>query len=256
MLRFVVLFCLTTVVAHGADTPDYDREARIAEQIEPQIFDGEAVWLNDGERAFLSIHMEADEPKGAVLLLHGRDVNPEDLNVVGPMRVGLVDEGWSTLALQMPVLEKGHKYDDYLPILGYAHGRIEAGIAWLGEQGYEVIVLAGHSCGAHMAHHWLSEKGDDTIQGYVAMGAGATDYGQTLKTPFPFADMSVPILDIYGSEEFPRPLAMVAQRAELLRMNANPASTQVVVEGADHYFHDHGEDLTAAVADWLNGIDF
>ncbi len=241
---------------HGADTPDYDREARIAEQIEPQIFDGEAVWLSDGEREFLSIYMEEDEPKGAVVLLHGRDVNPEDLNVVGPMRVGLVDEGWSTLALQMPVLEKGHKYYDYLPILGHAHGRIEAGLAFLRDQGFEVIVLAGHSCGAHMANHWLNTNGDGSIQGYVAMGLGATDYGQELKTPFPLANMRVPVLDIYGSEEFPRPLSMVALRADMLKENGNPASRQEVIEGADHYFHDHGEALTEAVAAWLNGTSF
>ena len=208
--------------------------------------------MSDGERDFLSIFLEADEPRGAVVLLHGRDVNPEDLNVVGPMRVGLADEGWSTLALQMPVLEKGHKYYDYLPILHYAHPRIEAGLAYLREQGYETVVLAGHSCGAHMANDWLNANGDDAIQGYVAMGLGATDYGQELKTPFPLANMKVPVLDVYGSEEFPRPLSMVESRAAMLQQNGNPGSRQEMIDGADHYFHDHGEELTEAVAAWLN----
>ncbi len=256
MHRYLLLLCLLTLPVHGADSPDYGREARIAEQIEPQIFDGEAVWLNDGERDFLSIYLEADEPKGAVLLLHGRDVNPEDLNVIGPMRVGLADEGWATLALQMPVLEKGHTYYDYLPILGYAHPRIESGISFLRQQGLETVVLAGHSCGAHMANDWLNANGDDAIQGYIAMGLGATDYGQDLKTPFPIADMSVPVLDIYGSEEFPRPLSMVDSRLEMLRQNGNPGSHQEVVQGANHYFQDYGETLTEAVATWLNSTDF
>ena len=45
MKRFIPLLCLWAFTAHGADIPDFDREARIAEQIEPQIFDGEAVWF-------------------------------------------------------------------------------------------------------------------------------------------------------------------------------------------------------------------
>ncbi len=242
--------------ARGADTPDYERERRIAMEIEPQIFDGEAVWLNTPERTFLSIYTQADEPAGAVLILHGRDTHPEGGNVAGPMRVGLVDEGWSTLALQMPVLEKGQKYYDYLSVLGFAHARIEAGLDFLREQGYRTVVLAAHSCGAHMANDWLNRRGDGAINGYVAMGLGTTDYGQELKTPFPMDSMTVPILDIYGSEEYPRPLAMVAMRAGMLEKGGHPDSTQLVVEGANHFFHDMGDALTRRVAGWLNTVRF
>ena len=254
--HFFLPLLLIMSPAHGADLPDYEREKRIAMEIEPQIFDGEAVWLNTPERPFLSIYTQADEPAGAVLVLHGRDTGPEDVNVAGPMRVGLVDGGWSTLALQMPVLEKGRKYYDYLPILGFAHARIEAGVAFLREQGYRTVVLAAHSCGAHMANDWLNRHGDGAIDGYVAMGLGATDYRQELKTPFPMDRMTVPVLDIYGSEEYPRPLAMVTMRAGMLEKNGHPDSTQLVVEGADHFFRDMGDELTRMVAGWLDTARF
>ena len=250
------ILLLPLVSASAADTPDYEREQRIAEQIEPQVFDGETIWLQANDREFLSIYTSADNPRGAVLLLHGRDVNPEDLNVIGPMRVGLVESDWSTLALQMPVLEKGHKYYDYLPILRFSHARIEAGVAYLREQGYDTVILAGHSCGAHMANDWLNTVGGESINGYIAMGSGATDHGQELKTPFPFAGLSIPVLDIYGSEEFPRPLSMVPMRLELLQQGGNPHSAQKIVQGADHYFHDHGDALTEMVADWLASSAF
>ncbi len=256
MLRQLLPLLLFSVPILAAEVPDYAREQRIAEQIEPQIFDGEAVWLTANDHDFLSIYIAADAARGAVLILHGRDVNPEDLNVVGPMRVGLSEEGWSTLALQMPVLEKGHTYYDYLPILGFAHERIEAGITWLRDQGYSTIVLTGHSCGAHMANDWLGAYGDELIDGYVAIGVGATDRGQELQTPIPFASLTVPVLDIYGSEEFPRPLGMVPERQEMIRLGGNPASEQRVVPGANHYFHGHGEALTAMVADWLQTAGF
>lgn len=250
-----ILFGLV-IPASADQIPDYEREQRIVEQIEPQIFDGEAVWLAAGDREFLSIHMQAEESKGSVIILHGRDVSPEDQNVAGPLRVGLAESGWTTLALQMPVLAKGKKYYDYLPILQYGHERIEAAIEFLRSQGESTIVLAGHSCGAHMANHWLNANGDSSIQGYIAMGLGATDAGQDLKTPFPIGNMSVPVLDIYGSEEYPRPLAMLPERQALLAKNANASSALVEVEGANHYFTDTGEQLTEQVLEWLNSARF
>ena len=188
--------------------------------------------------------------------MHGRDTSPEDQNVAGPLRVGLAEQGWTTLALQMPVLAKGKTYNDYRPILGFAHERIEAAIRFLREQGEPAVILASHSCGAHMTNDWLNANGDSTIDGYVAMGLGATDAGQPLATPFPIGNMSVPVLDVYGSLEFPRPLAMVEERRLLLQQNGHPASTQRVLEGADHYFTDDGERLTEIVADWLDSAGF
>ncbi len=256
MFRFLLPVFLLLNTGHAADVPDYAREQRIAEEIVPHLFDGEALWLTARDRTFLALYTQADEPVGAALILHGRDTHPEDGNVAGPMRVGLVEAGWSTLALQMPVLEKGKKYYDYLPILEFAHARIEAGLDFLRKQGYQTMVLAAHSCGVHMANDWLNRNGEQAIDGYVAMGLGATDQGQVLKTPFPIDRMTVPVLDIYGSEEYPRPLSMVSMRAEMLEKNGHPDSTQMVVEGAGHFFRDKGDTLTEMVANWLNTASF
>jgi pimeloyl-ACP methyl ester carboxylesterase len=255
LLLFLSCFWIFQSIAEEAQ-PDYEREQRIAQQIEPQIFDGDAVWLNDGNREFLTIHMEADEPKGSVLILHGRDVNPEDQNVVGPVRVHLAENGWSTLAIQLPVLEKGKTYYDYLPILKFAHPRIEAAIDYLRQNGEETIIVASHSCGAHMTNSWINASNQQSIQGYIAMGVGATDAGQKLQTPFPFANMTVPILDIYGTDEFPGPLSMVDDRLDLLKKNGHPATTQIAMEGADHYFHDMGGELAQQILTWLNDTNF
>lgn len=239
----------------SAVIPDYAREGRIAEQIEPDIFDGEAVWLSADGREFLSIHIPVEAAQGAVLLLHGRDVSPEEQELIGPLRVGLAEAGWTTLALQMPVLAKGGTYYDYLPILRFAHARIEAGIAYLKAQGERRIILAAHSCGAHMANDWLNHTPHPGIDGYIAMGLGTTDAGQDLRTPFPIADLDVPVLDIYGSEEFPRPLAMVPERQELLKRNGHPRSSQVRVAGAGHYFRDYGDEMVVLLGQWLDSLN-
>ena len=248
-----LLFAAASAVV--ADTlPDYERESRIAEQIEPDIFDGDAVWLSANDHDFLAIHIEVDDPKGTIVLLHGRDVSPEEQHLIGPLRVGLSEHGWNTLALQMPVLAKGKTYEDYLPIFPLARKRIDAALTFLSDQGEQRIVIAAHSCGAHMTNNWLNHNSDERIDAYIAMGLGATDAGQALQTPFPIADMRVPVLDIYGAQEFPRPLAMIPERRAMLKANGHPHSTQIEVEGANHYFHDAGEIMVERVANWLSNL--
>lgn len=257
-ISIYLFFFAVSLTVMGDELPDYEREQRLADQIVDDIFDGEPIWLEANDHQFLGIHtLNEDETNGTVIILHGRGYHPDWPEVAGPLRIGLVDAGWSTLSLQMPVLEKGKKYYDYLPLLPYAHKRIEAAIDYVKQQqGDQTIVLAAHSCGAHMANDWLNQVGDAAIDGYIILGAGATDYKQDLKTPFPFAEMQVPILDLYGEEEFPRPLAMVPERKNLLEKGGNTQSQQQLLPKADHYFHDTGEPLTEAVAQWLNSTQF
>jgi len=250
--------CMLSATLVRADSqPDYEREARLAEQIVDDIFDGEPIWLEANDHRFLGIYtVNEEQSKGTVIILHGRGYHPDWPEVAGPLRTGLIDAGWSTLSLQMPVLEKGRLYYDYLPLFKFARGRIESAIAFLEQSTDQTIILAAHSCGAHMANDWLNNSDDSKIDGYIIMGAGATDYRQTLHTPFPFADMSIPILDLYGEHEFPRPLDMVAERQALLEAGGNPGSRQIVLPGADHYFHEAGDPLTVVVSEWLNTTNF
>ena len=41
--------------------------------------------------------IEADDSKGSVILLHGRGFHPDWQDVVGPVRVALAEEGWSSV---------------------------------------------------------------------------------------------------------------------------------------------------------------
>lgn len=244
-------------IAYADGSPDYEREKRMAEQIVDNIFSGEPIWLEANEHTFLAIHtINEDAPKGSVVILHGRGYHPDWPEVAGPLRTGLVDAGWSTLSVQMPVLEKGKKYYDYLPLFQFAHQRIKASISYLREQSDLPVVLLAHSCGAHMANDWFNHNDDTSIDGYVILGAGATDYGQEIQTDFPFAKMDIPIFDLYGANEFPRPITMLSERRELLKQGGNAQSKQQSLPNADHYFHDSGPSLTQAVADWLNNTNF
>ncbi len=258
MLRSVLLSLTLALLAPGttAQASDLEREKRLSNQIVDAIFDGEPFFLTADDHEFLAIHMraDADPARGAAIILHGRGYHPNWEDVAYPLRTGLPAQGWDTLSLQMPVLEKSAKYYDYVPIFAEAHPRIEAGIAYLREQGHDNIVLIAHSCGAHMAMDWIGSAGDEAINAYVGIGMGATDYQQPMLEPFPLNEMQVPVLDIYGGEEYPAVKKMAPERLAAMRAAGNAHSEQVVVEGADHYFKGKGQALTDRVGEWLNGL--
>lgn len=235
-------------------TPDYAREQRLASEISDTIMDGEVISLNDGTQNFMGILMAAEQPRGAVIILHGRGYHADWEDVVHPLRVGLVAKGWTTLSLQMPVLEKEAKYYDYVPLFANADKRINAGIALLKQQGITNIVLAAHSCGAHMAMNWVETTGGKDIAAYVGLGMGATDYQQELLHPFPLDKLTVPVLDVYGEKDFPQVLSLAPERQALMQKAGNTHSKQMVLPDADHYYKDRGDALTAVVANWLNSL--
>ena len=235
---------------------DIEREKRIASQIVDDIFDGEPFYLQANGHKFLSIYMESetDKPKGAAIILHGRGLHPDWEQTVHPLRKGLPGHGWHTLSLQMPVLEAKAKYYEYVPIFPESFPRIEAGIKYLQDKGIKNIVLIAHSCSVHMSMAWFEKTGAPEISAYVGIGMGATDYKQPMVKPFPLDKMEIPVLDIYGAEEYPAVIRLAPGRLAAIEKAGNPKSKQLVVSGANHYFTGKGEPLLAAIAQWLDTL--
>ena len=252
----LLIFWLAAFTVSAADEPDYAREGRLADEIVDAIFDGEPEWLEANGREFLSIFTEADDNKVGVIILHGRGFHPDWGDAINPLRVGLAESGYSTLSLQMPVLEKSAKYYDYVPIFPFSHARIDAAIEYLRDLGFEKVVLVAHSCGGHMAMSWIRESGDSTIDALVGLGLGATDFRQPMTESYPLDKIKVPFLDLYGEDEFPAVLRLAAERKNQVEQNMHAASSQQVLAGSNHYFTDQGEALTEAVLEWLDSLDW
>ena len=242
-----------TVPAHFAGAQDIERERRLEAEIVDMLLDGEPVHLDAGGHPFLAIHTEAGAggPRKAVIVLHGRGFHPDWPEVAGPLRTELPEHGWETLSLQMPVLGKSARYYDYVPIFPAAFPRIRAGIEYLRERGADPVVLAAHSCSAHMAMAFVRRHGDAELDGFIGIGMGATDIGQPMREPFPLAAMSVPVLDLFGDEDYPSVPGEAPHRLAAIRAAGNPYSAQRIVPGADHFFRDMDEELVDAVVDWL-----
>ena len=194
------------------------------------------------------------------IILHGRGFHPDWQDAINPLRVGLTESGWNTLAIQMPVLEKQAKYYDYVPIFPEALPRIESAIKYAREQGNKKIILIAHSCGVHMAMAWIAaekkanEKVDKQIDAYVGIGMGATDYKQPMLNIFPLDQLKIPVLDVYAENDYPAVKNMAESRKLLMDLAGNKKSKQMVIKNSNHYYVGKGEALTQAISQWLNTL--
>ena len=247
---------LAVAAAPGA-AQDFERERRLEAEIIDAILDGEPVRLDAVGHSFLAIHTEAEADDGlrrAVIVMHGRGFHPDWAEVAGPLRTALPEHGWDTLSLQMPVLGKEAKYYDYVPIFPAAFPRIRAGIEFLRAHGARTVVLAAHSCSVHMAMAFVRRHGDAGFDGFIGIGMGATDYRQPMREPFPLVSMSVPVLDLFGAEDYPAVLREAPARLAAIRAAGNPLSAQRIVPDAEHFFRSNEDALIEAVTEWLTAL--
>lgn len=259
----IFLLMLTIGAVCSVNASDLAREKRMADEIVDTILDGEPVYLKTSDsrqgESFLSIYTEADGAHGTAIILHGRGFHPDWHDAINPLRVGLVEHGWNTLSVQMPVLEKQSKYYDYVPLFPQAIPRIDAAIDFARQQlkqdgSPDRVVLIAHSCGAHMAMAWSEADPSRTIDAYVGIGMGATDYKQPMRKPFPLDKLTVPVLDVYAENDYPAVLRMAPARLSMIKSAGNKKSRQVMVESSDHYYTDRGEALVEVISAWLDTL--
>ena len=244
-LLFLLLF-------NQVQASDLAKEKRWSDQVVDSILDGDAVWLKAGSHEFLSILTEAEEESDlALIVIHGTGVHPNWDQVIQPIRVEMTTRGWNTLSIQMPILANEAEHDEYAPLFPGVIPRIDAAVAYLQAQGNQKIVLVAHSLGSLMTSFYLSEKQPDLVKGFVAIGmsGGAKhavmDSLKTLKT------FNLPILDLFGSDDLPEVLAHKKTKPQAAQ---SKHFDQIEVEGANHFFDDHNDELVNAVSNWVDKL--
>ena len=236
-----------------ADASDLDKEKRWADQVVDAILDGEAVWLNDGSRDFLSIFTEAEEDKGrAVIIMHGTGIHPDWQQVIQPLRVGLTEHRWNTLSIQMPILANDAEYLDYAPLYDEVAPRIDAAINYLRRNKIKEIVLIGHSQGSSMAAYYLSTSEQD-VKGFIAIGMAAFADEPRMDSINALRKIRLPVLDLYGNEDLDSVMASIESRAAAAEKAGNKNYAQKEITG-NHFFDGHEDSLLKIVAGWLEKI--
>jgi pimeloyl-ACP methyl ester carboxylesterase len=249
-----LVLLLAALVCLPAMASDLEREQRWKAQIVDAILVGEAEMLDADGQEFLSIYTESDSQplQGGVILIHGIGVHPDWPDVINPLRERLPEHGWSTLSLQMPVLEADAGAADYYPIFAEVQPRIDAGIRFLQAQGIDNIVIVAHSLGAQMAAWWLAQTDDPPVMGLVAIGLSGTRHEDNGDVPAWIAAITLPMLDLYGENDLPAVKNTAADRAAAAARAGNATFTQVEVPGAGHMFQGRNDALQEAVLNWLD----
>ncbi|HOP15226.1 MAG: DUF3530 family protein [Chromatiaceae bacterium] len=246
----VSAFCLLALSSVHAT--DLEKEKRWAEQVVDSLLDGEAIYLDDGRSEFLAIETASADAasRKAVVVMHGTGVHPNWPTVVQPLRVGLTESGWHTLAIQMPVLANEAEHAQYAAIYDWVPGRLDAAIAYLRGKGFDKVVLVAHSQGSTMTAFYLSGA-HQPVEGFVAVGMSGGIPGGPMDTLSQLPGLKLPVLDLYGSEDLPEVVASAADRASQAA-KAGADYTQQRVAGADHFFDGEETELLDAVNAWLN----
>ena len=249
---FIMVLSLNSPVLFGSDLA---KEKRWADQIVDGLIVGDAVWLQASGNKFLGIYAEheSEKLKGAAIILHGLGVHPNWPDVIQPLRAELPSYGWATLSLQMPILGNDADYEAYSPLFPEIAPRLKAGITHLKQQGYENIVIIGHSFGAAMGAYFLANNPTGDIQALVAIGISGTQFDAPDKNYYSsLQKLSLPILDIFGSIDIQPVLDSEKERLRVARKAGVKNYRQIKVTGANHFFHGLEADLVRHVKSWLS----
>ena len=246
-----ILLAVFTVTPVGATNSDVAKESRWAEQVIDGLLDGDEHWLiDDIGHEFLSILTEGDKSSGrAVVLVHGIGVHPNWPDVIYPLRAGLLEQGITTLSLQMPILANDADEREYGLLFPEVPGRFEAALDYLDDEGYKKVTIVGHSMGAAMANYYLGRNDPDEVLSLVIIGMGAEDaFPESVEA---LAKVRIPVLDLYGSEDLEQVLNSAKQRVLSGNKQSGRQYLQMRVDGANHFFQGHEDALLRHVVQWL-----
>ncbi len=243
-------------MATTAMASDRAREKRWADEILPQLVVGEAVMLKSANGAeFLGLLAEAKGARTAIVLAHGVGVHP-DHGLIGQLRTQLADQGFTTLAIQMPIAAAEAKLADYYPALFPEAGeRLASAGGYLRGKGYTKVALLAHSMGAWMANVYLDRAEMDRsntmpYSAWITLGVTGRYTTRMLGMDVPLLRVNLPLLDLYGGAD-DRPGVLSAADARASSLEGIAGSRQVRVDAADHLFARKEPEVVTIVSGWL-----
>lgn len=241
MYRSVGLYIGAVIACTSVAAPiDYAREERWAQEVVPSIVVGDAVYLSTTQRSrvLAILATPSGASKGAIVLVHGLGVHP-DFGITGAVRTRLIEAGYTTLSVQMPVLAAGASREDYRDAMPQAVARIAAAIAYVRSKGADKVAIVSHSLGASMVNAYLARADAAPVEAWIPVGM----FGAFAVTP------KQPVLDVIAQNEI-EPVQETAP-ARLGTLPKDPCSKQITIARADHYFEREQGELVARITEFL-----
>lgn len=250
-LLIILFFCLIAPLSHASDLA---KEKRWADQIIDALITGDAEWLQVNDNLVLAIYTpsETKPARGAAIVLHGIGVHPDWPDVIHPLRTRLPESGWATLSVQLPILRNEAEGNEYAPLFDEVPGRIQASVDFLKKEGFSTIVISGHSLGVTMSMYYLAGQPDPTVKAMIstAGGPGWPEF-PSMDSLNNFKKVTIPFVDIYGTEDSERIRNAVQARGKIARETGKKDYSQYKIEGANHFFAGKDDELVDTVSNWL-----
>ena len=252
LFRIITFFLIIPFIVHCTHIyiPDKSRESMIYEQSLSEIFDGKHLYIDYKFGKYSMLEVYNEDHNTAVLFLHGRGLSPNEQNLAYPVRVTLSNL-YNTYSLQLPVLKKQSTYLEYTKIFYDSDERILSALEHIYKKNNKVIIIA-HSCGVHMLMSFIQNKNfTNNISSLVLIGSGAVDKGEKLIYEYPYGKIQVPILDLFGENDFNLVLKNASKRKQLIKATSSK-SEQIKIKSSDHYHTDNSERVITFVKKWLS----
>lgn len=257
----IQILCLLLFSSLGATQTawavSHYQEQRYARQLMQTVTVGKPIMLKTDSDEFLAIYTSANTPRarGGVILLHDIGAHPDWPQLIGPLRTRLPDYGWNTLSLQLPLLSEHPNAREYLALFEEANTRIKAGIKFFSDKGILNIVLVGHSLGGAMGLSYLANAKNLDSKVIAFVGIAMYDHDQidaSLTGDTLIGKLTIPVLDIFGSQDRRVVLDAAAARARAARKAHLTNYRQIELTGGDHFFTGLEKTLIKRIRVWLN----
>lgn len=252
MKKLLLPLCFT-LLCTAAMAANLQREQQIADQIVNNISQGEPIWLGKQASQYLALHLQPATHKtlGGVILLHDMDANPDAAHVIQPLRVGLAEQGWETLSIQLPLASQNAELTEHRSLFTEALPRIQSAVDFFTAKQNRNLILIGHGLGASMGLTFLAKTPAQEIRAFVAIGLA----GGALQNKDPHLEtistLKIPMLDLFGSRDLESVIRNAKLRRSAAKRSGRTGYRQDSVTGAEHYFQGLEDNLKVRIGAWI-----
>ncbi len=224
-------------------------EARLTVGLLEGVAGGRVVQLQRDGGSFPALFEEARPArrKGLVILLPEAGLRL-DAGLAGRLRQTMPEYGWSTLSLQLPVLEAEARPDEYWVLVSEAVGRLKFAITAMKGEGWRNIVLVGHGFGAAVALNYLGHDPDPAVRALVLLSPW-WPLERAARLREWLTAVKVPVLDVYGENDAREIRGTARERHSILK--GRQGYRQWRISGVGHHYRGREAVLAKRIYGWL-----